>query len=186
MAQYSVTNSTIPAGTAQINMSSTYSQIIAVIASTGGSVQTVSNPQNLKRSKIYDILVGTNGTPADNFVEWDMARLTASTTGVWLGAVSSVSSAYVLDPADSPFGSLVVMNASAGSSVAAGGMGTPKTEVWYVGVNQRASYRWVAAPGSELVLPANSSGTGFNGLALQARSAGYTSTVTGTVFVSEL
>jgi hypothetical protein len=186
MAQYGVTNSTIPAGSAQVTLSTTYTPLLAVIASTGGSVQTVANPQALKRSKIYDILIGTNGTPADNFIEWDCARVTASTTGVWLGAVSSVSSSYMLDQADAGFGSLVVMNASAGSSVAAGGMGVPKQEIWYVGVNQRASYRWVAAPGSELVVPANSSGTGFNGVALNARSGAYTGTATGTVLVSEL
>lgn len=186
MANYGVTNSTIPAGTAQVTMSTTYSGVICIIASTGGSVQTVSNPQAVKRTKVYDILVGTNTTPADNFIEWDVARLTASTTGVWLGAVSSVSSSYMLDQADAGFGSLVVINTSAGSSVAAGGIGVPKQEIWYVGINQRASYRWVAAPGSELVIPANSSGTGFNGIGLHARSAAYVSTVTATVLASEL
>jgi hypothetical protein len=53
-------------------------------------------------------------------------------------------------------------------------------------VNQRASYRWVAAPGSEIVYPANTSATGNNALSLQARSAAYTGTVTGAVMVSEL
>jgi len=186
MANYGVSNSTYPAGSAQVNLSTTYTPLLCVIASTGGSTQTVSNPQNLKRSRIYDILVGTNATPADNYLEWAIHRVTASTTGVWLGAVSSVSSAYVLDSADAGFGSLVVMNTSAGSSVAAGGIGTPKNELWYVGINQRASYRWVAAPGSEIVVPANSSGTGLNGCTLDARSAAYTNTATASIMVSEL
>jgi hypothetical protein len=43
----------------------------------------------------------------------------------------------------------------------------------------------VAAPGSEIVYPAVSSGTGSNGLALKVRSGGYTSTVTGTLMFQE-
>jgi hypothetical protein len=39
-------------------------------------------------------------------------------------------------------------------------------------VNSRASYRWVAAPGGELVVPA----TDVTGLGLRAKSAAYTGT----------
>ena len=48
-------------------------------------------------------------------------------------------------------------------------------------MNQRASYRWVAAPGSELVYPALAN----NGFVLRAKSGGYTSTFTGAVLVEE-
>jgi hypothetical protein len=133
-----------------------------------------------RRGKLYDILIGTNGTPADNYMEFAIARATVGTTLTWVGTVSSVSSGFGLDEADTGFSAFVTMNASAETNVAAT-LGQP----FYVGINQRASYRWVAAPGSEIVYPAVSSGTGSNGLALKVRSGGYTSTVTGTLMFQE-
>jgi hypothetical protein len=180
MANYGVSNSTALAGTAQLGIGSSYSNMIIIAPSSGA---LVSNPvaSGLRRGKIYDILVGTNGTPADNFIEWDLCRCTVGTTLTWLGTVSSVSSGYALDPADVGFAAFVANNSSAGSSAASIATAQP----WYVGVNQRASYRWVAAPGSEIVYPAVSSATAGNGVALRARSAGYTGTVTGNVLFQE-
>jgi hypothetical protein len=184
MALFAVTNSTNPAGGAQVTMTTSYLGIIAVYASTGNTNQTTfSNPQALKRGRLYDILIGTNGAPADNFLEWEVCRVSAGTSFPQSGTVSSVSSAYMLDLADAAFGSGVVANTSQGSSAIYSRAGA---QAWYVGINQRASYRWVAAPGSEIVWPANSSTTGFNGLALDARSGAYTGTVTATIMVSEL
>lgn len=180
MANYAVSNSTTPAGTAQVACGSSYTAFIAIAPSSGAMV---SNPVNLglRRGKIYDILVGTNGTPADNYVEWELSRCTIGTTVTYLGSVSSVSSAYGLDLADPGFQAMVTNNASAGSTAVISRISQP----WYVGVNQRASYRWVAAPGSEVVYPAVSSATAGNGVALQARSAAYTGTVTGTLMWQE-
>lgn len=58
---------------------------------------------------------------------------------------------------------------------------TYTNSIWNVGVNSRASYRWVAAPGSEFVYPAVSSA----GLGLRALSGSYTGTATGAVLFSE-
>jgi hypothetical protein len=180
VADYSVSNSTALAGSAQVTIGTSYSNEIVIAPSSGA---LVSNPvaSGLRRGKIYDILVGTNGTPADNYIEWDLARVTVGTTLIWTGSVSSVSSGYALDPADVGFAAFVTINTSAGSSAASLAVAQP----WYVGVNQRASYRWVAAPGSEIVYPAVSSATAGNGVALRARSGGYTGTVTGTVLFQE-
>jgi hypothetical protein len=184
MALFSVANSTTPAGNAQQAMGSSYISIVAVIGGglSSNYTQAGSRAGTAGRGRLYDILVGTNGTPADNFVEYEVARCTAGATVVWLGSVSSVSSAYTLDPADLGFYAQVILNASQGSSTNI----VRNADAWYVGVNQRASYRWVAAPGSEIVYPANTSATGNNALSLQARSAAYTGTVTGAVMVSEL
>ncbi len=182
MANFGVSNSTAMAGSAQLAMGSSYSNLIIVAPSSGAMVSNGASV-GLKRGKIYDILVGTNGTPADNFMEFDLARVTASTTLTWTGSVSSVSSGYPLDPADPGFQAFVTINTSAGSSAGSIATGEP----WYVGINQRASYRWVAAPGSEIVYPAVSSGVagGGNGVALRARSAAYTGTATGNVLFQE-
>lgn len=155
MADFAANNSL--AGTQQ-NMSSTYKTVLYVTAAA-------SNP---RRGKIYDVLVGTNGTPADNYMEYDISRQTASGT-------ASVVTVNALDPADSTLTSLCGANATGEGTI------TASSSVFYVGVNQRASYRWVAAPGSELVWPA----TANNGFAQRTRSGAYTSTVTSALLVQE-
>ncbi len=120
-----------------------------------------------RRGKWYDILVGTNGTPADTYVVYDVSRITSSPAGVppYSSAVPAP-----LDPADAAASAICYSNATSST-------GEPTiTSLFNVGVNQRASYRWVAAPGSELVYPA----TSLNGLTL--RAAG-TATVTATATV---
>ncbi len=158
MAKYSITNgSTSGAGTQQ-NMTTTY--VGSLIGLTGAN----SAP---RRIKIYDVLIGTNTTPADNFIEWDISRITTNST-----ATSVVSPA--LDPADAASLTTAMLNSSTQGTISV-------PNLFYVGINQRASYRWVAAPGGELVSPATSSA----GFQLRARSGGYTGTATGTVHFEE-
>ena len=180
MANLSITNSTaIGGGNTQQAISATYKSMVVA----GNSSATTANVGGgaFRRGKLYDILVGTNGTPADNYMEFDVASITLGTTpsGITGSLVSSLSSTFGLDPADVSFVAALQIN-----STAEVGLTTP-IEQWYVGINQRASYRWVAAPGSEILYPANSSATGRNGLAIRARSAAYTGTATVTAFISE-
>lgn len=153
MANYSATNgSTASAGTQQ-NLTTSY--VSAIL----GLNSSQSTP---RRGRVYDVMVGTNGTAADNVIEYDISRVTTSST-------ATIITPQPLDFADAAAASIVTSNSSTMGTIAI-------QNVWYIGVNQRASYRWVAAPGSELVWPATSSA----GLQLRARSPGYTSTVTGT------
>lgn len=172
MANFSIVNSTaMGAGNTQAAVTTTYKTQIIVGNSTGTTATTGGGM--LRRGKLYDILVGTNGTPADNYMEWDVARCTMGASSVLAGGISSLSSNFGLDLADSyGFLAMAGTNSSVETAFTAG------TEIWYVGVNQRASYRWVAAPGSELVYPAASSATGTNGLLGRTRSGGYTGTAT--------
>lgn len=156
MANYSVNN--LLAGTQQ-NISSTYKTLVAL---------TASNGTQLRRFKVYDVLMGTNGTPADNYMEYDISRQTAAGT-------STSATPNPLDPADSACLTVGSVNFSAEGTI------TAASSLFYVGVNQRASYRWVAAPGSELVAPT----TNLAGFAFRARSGGYTSTATCTMFFQE-
>jgi hypothetical protein len=180
MANYGVTNSTAVTGAQapQQAIATTYKSLIAIAPSSGAMV---SNPISvgLARGKLYDILIGTNGTPADNFMEYDVCRATIGTTLTWVGSISSVSSNFALDMADPGFRSFVTINATAETNI------VNISEPWYVGVNQRASYRWVAAPGSEIVWPATSSGTSGSGVSLRARSGGYTGAATGNLLWTE-
>lgn len=157
MANYSINNTL--GGTAQ-NLSSSYKSIVTA---------TSSSATQARRGQIYDVMVGTDGTPADNAVVYDISRQTAAGT---ITAVTAVS----LNPADAAFLGLAAANATIEGTV------TATSSVFNVGVNQRASYRWVAAPGSEFIYPA----TTANGFTLRAKSPAYTSTVTAQILVTEL
>lgn len=163
MANYSITNSTLGGTGTQQAMTTSYKTLVCVYASTTGTTSLV------RRGKIYDILVGTNGTPVDQAMEYDCARMTSPST-------SALVVANPLDPADAAMAAGSIANSTTEGTFSSSG------ELWYVGVNQRASYRWVAAPGSELVYPATSSA----GIALRAKSpTGYTGTATGMVYNQE-
>lgn len=182
MANFAVANSTVSGyGSTQAAMAATYKTLCGVAASTGALVTYPA----LRRGKLYDILVGTNGTPADNYMEFAVQRATIGATGIGgsavAGAISSGSSNIALDPADATVGGFLFVNSSNEGNVTL----ISGPTLFYVGINQRASYRWVAAPGSELVWPAAASATGTNGLVLQGRSAGYTGTATGNLLIQE-
>ena len=183
MANYAITNSTVNGyGNLQAAMTTTYKTILTVgvgssVSASGFPSGGAVSPYNPRRGKIYDLLVGTNGTPADNAMIWDVSRIGAAgmlSSQAYTGALSSVSSAFALDAADGLTAAWIVANSTTETS-------TYAISLWNVGVNQRASYRWVAAPGSELVYAATSSA----GLGLRAQSPGYTGTVTGTLYFQE-
>lgn len=181
MANFTVSNSTaMGAGNVQQSVATTYKSLI-VAGNSSATTSNVFNTGGYRRGKLYDILIGTNGTPADNFMEFDVALITLGTTasGIVSTLISSLSSTFANDPADVSIVAALQINSTAEVGINA------LTERWYVGINQRASYRWVAAPGSELLYPANSSATGSNGLALRVRSGAYTNTATGTVMIQE-
>lgn len=177
---YGISNSTVAGfGSSQAAMTTTYKTVCCVAASTQANV---TQGAALRRGKLYDILIGTNTAPADNYLEFVIQRATITTSGsAWAGSLSSISSGMSLDLADGNMGGFAGVNSSNEGQVALASI----PQIWYVGINQRASYRWVAAPGSEILYPANSSATGQNGLVLQARSGAYTGTVTGDILIQE-
>jgi hypothetical protein len=108
-------------------------------------------------------------------MEWNVARAaTVTSSRTYAGIVSSM--ANQLDPADATMASFAIVNSSAELATYTAG-----TDPFYIGVNQRASYRWVAAPGSEIVMPATSSAA----LGIRSRSGGYTGTSTITCMFQE-
>lgn len=153
MARYTVTN--LHGGTAQ-NLSSSYKTLASLTAATGATT--------LRRAWVYDVMVGADGTPADNALVYKVDRQTSVGTGT--AAVGSP-----LDDGDAAGLIVETVNNTIEPTV------TSATQMFELAVNQRASYRWVAAPGGELVVPA----TNVAGLGLRAKSAAYTSTTTGTL-----
>jgi hypothetical protein len=126
---------------------------------------------NMRRAKIYDIVVGSAATPADNAFLWQMQRCTTA------GTAGSAVTPQSLDSADSIASTIVVGQAmTVDPTLTAGAI------PWTVPLNQRATFRWVAAPGSELVIPATAS----NGFALRTPTAGGLVEVDSTVLFQEL
>ena len=155
MPLYSVSNTL--AGTQQA-ISAAYKTLVSLTAATTG----------LRRGKISDISLGTNGTPADNAMEYDISRQTAAGT-------ATAATPNPVDPADGVSSTVAALNATAEPTV------TATSSVFQIAVNQRATYRWVASPGSELVWPA----TNLAGLAVRAKSAAYTGTANAWTLLSE-
>ncbi len=139
-------------GTAQA-ITTSYKTLVTVIGAASAP----------RRSKIYDVLFGTAGTPADLSYEFNISRMTADD-----GTKTNVTP-LPLDPADAAAVSLSRANFTVEGTI------TATSSLFYIPINQRASYRWVAAPGSELVAPA----TAAAGFAAQARSASGGTAVAG-------
>lgn len=127
----------------------------------GASYSTAGNVVRgaSKRVKLYDFVVGQGGTPADNAMFWLVQRSTTA------GTLTGVTPA----PLDSADGASV---ATAGENATIEPTYTASEELLEIPLNQRASYRWVAAPGGELVVP----NTANNGIGFQVNSAAYTGT----------
>ena len=111
-----------------------------------------------------------------NLVAQTVSSAPGTSTTIPLGSAATIIAPAVLDLANAAAVTVGTVNSSAHALI------TANSNVFYVGVNQRASYRWVAAPGGELIAPATSSA----GFQLRTRSGGYTGTATGTLHFEEL
>lgn len=107
------------------------------------------------RTMLYDMLIGSDATPADQAAKYAWQRST--TVGTWGGAGGAAITPQALDPGDPA----AVTTANQGIC-SVGPTLTASAFLLQVPLNQRASFRWVAAPGSELKIPATAS----NGIAL--------------------
>lgn len=147
MAGYAASN--LLGGTQQA-MSTSFKTLLGLAAANGTA---------LRRISVYEFVFGTDGTPADQAMTYDVSRETAA------GTRTSITPTK-LDPADGAF------LGAAGANTTSEGTVTAASSLWGAGINQRATHRWVAFPGGELIVPA----TDANGLCFRAKSPGYTGT----------
>lgn len=125
-------------------------------ASTSASVGTMTaDATRPKRMKLYDAILGAQGTVADNPFLYTFQRCTAAGT-------STAVTPQPLDPADA------ATEQDAGENHTIEPTYTAAAILLNIALNQRATFRWVAAPGSELVTPA----TAANGIGIQTPTAG--------------
>lgn len=102
-----------------------------------------------RRFKIYDFIIGSDASAADNPFLWEVAKRTAA------GTSGSTITPTALDTSDTV---AATVTANQNPTTSGGGSGT----VIGVPLNQRATFRWVAAPGSEIISPSTScAGWGF-------------------------
>ena len=100
------------------------------------------------RIKVYDLVCGSDATPADNAAEYVLQRYTVDGT-------STAVTPLALDPADA------AALAEAGEAHSVEPTYTANAIALQWAQNQRATFRWVAAPGGEIIVPATAdSGVG--------------------------
>ena len=113
-----------------------------------------------RRLKLYDALFSqAEATPADGNTRFEVQRCTTAGTGT---AVTP----RLLDPADPATEADALENHTIDPTLTAGEISLT------FGLNQRSTMRWVAAPGSEIVVPAVAS----NGLAVRTPVAALVAT----------
>lgn len=105
------------------------------------------------RPMVYDIVVGSTATPADNAAKFQIQRATTAGTGA-----TTTITPQALDPGDPA----ATATANQGAYTTTNPTLTASAFLLQWSQNQRATFRWVAAPTSELVIPATSA----NGVAL--------------------
>ncbi len=94
------------------------------------------------RARIYDLLFGHGGAAGDVTLRWEVPRATTSATGT-----AAVENA--LDD-DAPTAEIL-----SEEEVTVGPTVTVDTQLLDFDLNQRATFRWVAAPNGEILIPAS-------------------------------
>lgn len=121
------------------------------------------------RGRISEIIVGCSATPADQATLFRVGRTTA------VGTEGSGFTPLNVDPAG-PAGEM-----DAGIAHSAEPTYTANKELLTIPVNQRATFRWVCAPGAELLMAA----TQNNGAGLYSSAATGTASHTSSVYFEE-
>lgn len=124
-----------------------------------------------KRGRIYDIMVGSVATPADQAAKFLVGRTTA---------VGNEGGGFVPNNLD-PAGPAGEYDSGVGVYTPSEPTYTASKELLAFSVNQRATFRWVAAPGSELLLAA----TQNNGAGLKTKSSTSTQAYEATILFEE-
>lgn len=128
---------------------------MARTASASLSVGNWVSPATVRRTALYDIVFGSaEATPADGASVWELQRCTTAGT-------STAVTPQAIDSADG------TPTITAGQNHTVDPTLTANAILLSVGLNQRATYRWVAQPGGEILTPATSA----NGIAVRTPTA---------------
>ena len=124
-------------------------------ASTDATALTIAAQSTAHRNWIYEFNFANQGTPADQVSVYTVARITAATTT----AAGTTVTPSLLDLADRAAQSKCLENLTTEPTY------TANQQLLEIPLNHRATFRWVAAPGGEIVTPAtNNAGVGLKSI----------------------
>src|SRR6266567_9208895 len=152
MAAYTITNQN--AGTQQ-NLSTAYKTLLSIGAATGATT--------LRRGWVMEWEIGANDVPnsTDCPINWDISVMTAAGTATLL-------TPQVNDIGGADAAALLVYNANYTAEPTV----TASSSLWFMGLNQRASYRiQMRDEWSAIVVPA----VNLKGPVMRAKSPNYAS-----------
>lgn len=123
---------------------------------TGAASKTIVGVAGTSAVRPYltDLMISSNATPADNSSEWQLLRFTAAGT-------STAVTPEKYDTGDPAATGVCGKNHTVEPTYGT----VPMLDIAH---NQRATFRWVAAPGEEIIAPA----TAANGFGLQCIGVG--------------
>jgi hypothetical protein len=129
-------------------------------ATTSTSNKTATSLQSIAglRPEIYEFTIGAASAPNSTDCTIN-GTLQASTTA----GTSTAFTPFALDPKYSAASAICGINFTVEPTYTAG------STYWVMGINQRATYRWVAAPGGNIAIV----GTANNGVGMQVVSTNY-------------
>jgi hypothetical protein len=120
------------------------------LSSSAITALTIASQSTVHRNIIYDIVIANVGSPADLVTLHTIQRITNPNAANCTAVTPSL-----LDLADRAAQSACGENHTAEPTY------TSNQELMEIPLNHRATFRWVAAPGSELITPAiNNAGIG--------------------------
>lgn len=162
MAQFGYSN--VNAGTQQ-NLSSSFKTINVQFAATGATT--------LRRGWIYEFEIGADSVPnaTDCPIIWDISAQTADGTG-------TATTPLPLDQGGGDAAALLTYKVN----YTIEGTITASSSVFYLGLNQRASQRWIARDKASCII---SAAVNLKGWAMRAKSPNYASTVAWQVHCEE-
>lgn len=146
-------------------------QISKATTSTSVGVGSLEAPgSSPRRIKLLEFLCGSDAATlgTSNF-RWEFQR---STTGATAGSTPTPNP---LDPADAACVSVIKSSLSANGTLTSGAI------MMTIAISEQATFRWVANPGSEIVIPATAS----NGLHFMTPVCGNTPSTAAQVTFAE-
>jgi len=162
MALYAVSNTN--AGTPQA-LTTTYKTLLSITAATGATT--------LRRGWMYEFEIGATAVPnsTDCAIQWDVSVQTAAGT-----STSTTPNPLDIGGGDAAALLTYAVNYTAEGTVTAG------SSLFNIGLNQRASQRWIARDEkSAIIIPA----VNLKGVACRALSTNFTGTGAWQAYVSE-
>jgi len=127
-----------------------YAVFASATGTAGSTIAYFANPATSPaRMKMFEAIIGSQATPADQAVEYQVRRVTDEAAT----ATGSAVTPFPLDE-DEPAARSNAVEAPTDTEADSTDPTFAAGAALEIALNQRATFRWVAAPGSELICAA--------------------------------